>query len=188
MSSAALDGSGAAAQRTLADAIMTKIKQQQDADGQQPQQQQQQESRYAAASGSLLLPLYIYSLLCTASKDFKSASSRIGSAPSCMVQHSMAKQPHPCLLSSLSPHALHHHTPAYILTDIHPACHPPFLCPVSLAGLDSRVLEVYRGVGQLMARYTVGSVPKAFKIIPSLMNWEEVLQLTEPEQWSPHAM
>lgn len=65
---------------------------------------------------------------------------------------------------------------------------PPFLCPVSLAGLDSRVLEVYRGVGQLMARYTVGSVPKAFKIIPSLMNWEEVLQLTEPEQWSPHAM
>jgi essential nuclear protein 1 len=57
-----------------------------------------------------------------------------------------------------------------------------------LEGLDERVIEVYRGVGTLMARYTSGSVPKAFKIIPTLMNWEEVLQLTDPEQWSPHAM
>jgi hypothetical protein len=31
-------------------------------------------------------------------------------------------------------------------------------------------------------------VPKAFKIIPNLLNWEEVLQLTDPENWSPHAM
>lgn len=31
-------------------------------------------------------------------------------------------------------------------------------------------------------------VPKAFKIIPNLLNWEEVLQLTAPEDWSPHAM
>jgi essential nuclear protein 1 len=31
-------------------------------------------------------------------------------------------------------------------------------------------------------------VPKAFKIIPNLLNWEEVLQLTDPEHWSPHAM
>lgn len=31
-------------------------------------------------------------------------------------------------------------------------------------------------------------VPKAFKIIPNLVNWEEVLQLTDPENWSPHAM
>jgi essential nuclear protein 1 len=57
-----------------------------------------------------------------------------------------------------------------------------------LEGVDARVIEVYRGVGALMARFTVGSVPKAFKLIPSLMNWEEVLQLTSPEEWSPHAM
>lgn len=30
-------------------------------------------------------------------------------------------------------------------------------------------------------------VPKAFKIIPNLSNWEEVLYLTEPDNWSPHA-
>ncbi len=37
-------------------------------------------------------------------------------------------------------------------------------------------------------RYTVGKVPKAFKIIPNLKNWEEVLWLTDPDLWSPHAM
>ena len=42
-------------------------------------------------------------------------------------------------------------------------------------GLDPRVVEVYRGVGQLLRRYTVGRLPKAFKIIPNLRNWEEVL-------------
>jgi hypothetical protein len=31
-------------------------------------------------------------------------------------------------------------------------------------------------------------VPKAFKIIPSLTNWEEVLFLTEPDSWTPHAV
>ncbi|KAF8062016.1 hypothetical protein HT031_004276 [Scenedesmus sp. PABB004] len=55
-------------------------------------------------------------------------------------------------------------------------------------GLDAAVVEVYRGVGALLARYTNGKVPKAFKIIPNLVNWEEVLQLTDPEHWSPHAM
>ena len=39
--------------------------------------------------------------------------------------------------------------------------------------LDPRVVEVYRGVGQLLRRYTVGRLPKAFKIIPNLRNWEE---------------
>ena len=29
-------------------------------------------------------------------------------------------------------------------------------------------------VGQYLSRYTSGKVPKAFKIIPSLKNWEEV--------------
>lgn len=53
--------------------------------------------------------------------------------------------------------------------------------------IDPRVVEVYRGVGALLARYKSGKVPKAFKIIPALANWEEVLYLTQPEAWSPHA-
>ncbi|GFH18501.1 uncharacterized protein HaLaN_15319, partial [Haematococcus lacustris] len=55
-------------------------------------------------------------------------------------------------------------------------------------GLDQKVVEVYRAVGKLLSRYTVGKVPKAFKIVPNLKNWEEVLWLTDPDTWSPHAM
>ena len=55
-------------------------------------------------------------------------------------------------------------------------------------GIDEKVVEVYRQVGDLLRRYTTGKVPKAFKIIPALSNWEEVLYLTNPEKWSPHAM
>ena len=55
-------------------------------------------------------------------------------------------------------------------------------------GIDSRVVDVYRQVGDLLRRYTVGKIPKAFKIIPALANWEEVLYLTNPSAWSPHAM
>ena len=53
--------------------------------------------------------------------------------------------------------------------------------------LDPKLVEVYGKVGQLMSRYTTGKVPKAFKIIPTLQNWEDILWLTEPESWSPHA-
>lgn len=75
-------------------------------------------------------------------------------------------------------------------------CHSAALCCCcccccsagSVEGLDDAVIEVYRGVGQLLARFTTGKVPKAFKIIPNLVNWEEILQLTDPEHWSPHAM
>jgi len=55
-------------------------------------------------------------------------------------------------------------------------------------GVDEKVAEVYRQVGDLLRRYTVGKIPKAFKIIPALANWEEVLYLTNPDKWSPHAM
>lgn len=55
-------------------------------------------------------------------------------------------------------------------------------------GLDEKVVQVYRGVGKLLSRYTVGKVPKAFKIIPNLKNWEDVLYLTDPDMWSPQAM
>lgn len=54
--------------------------------------------------------------------------------------------------------------------------------------LDPKVVEVYQGVGKVLSRYTSGKVPKAFKVIPNLQNWEEVLYLTEPENWSPHAV
>ena len=54
--------------------------------------------------------------------------------------------------------------------------------------VSEKVVEVYSRVGELLTRYRAGKVPKAFKIIPSLRNWEEVLLLTNPEKWSSQAM
>ncbi|KAI8332613.1 Bystin-domain-containing protein [Chlamydoabsidia padenii] len=53
--------------------------------------------------------------------------------------------------------------------------------------MNPKVVEVYTKVGQLLSRYKSGKLPKAFKIIPSLNNWEEILYLTDPDNWSPHA-
>lgn len=54
--------------------------------------------------------------------------------------------------------------------------------------MDPRVVEVYRGVSKVLSKYRSGKLPKAFKIIPALSNWEQVLYLTEPETWSAAAM
>ncbi|XP_056462248.1 bystin [Gadus chalcogrammus] len=54
--------------------------------------------------------------------------------------------------------------------------------------LDPRVVEVYRGVNKVLSRYRSGKLPKAFKIIPSLSNWEQILYMTEPETWTAAAM
>lgn len=54
--------------------------------------------------------------------------------------------------------------------------------------LDESVVEIYKEVGKLLSRYTSGKIPQSFKRIPSLVCWAEVLQLTEPEHWSPNAV
>ncbi|NXF12666.1 BYST protein, partial [Smithornis capensis] len=59
-------------------------------------------------------------------------------------------------------------------------------CP--MPQLDPRVLEVYRGVREVLSKYRSGKLPKAFKIIPALSNWEQILYITEPETWTAAAM
>lgn len=53
-----------------------------------------------------------------------------------------------------------------------------------MAELDDRVVDMYKGVRQILSRYRSGKLPKAFKIVPALANWEQILYLTEPESWS----
>ncbi|CAI5716929.1 unnamed protein product [Hyaloperonospora brassicae] len=53
---------------------------------------------------------------------------------------------------------------------------------------DAKIVQVYTGVGKILQRYTSGKLPKAFKVIPSLSYWEDILWLTSPAKWSPHAM
>lgn len=53
--------------------------------------------------------------------------------------------------------------------------------------VDPKLIEVYTEVGRFLSKYKSGKLPKVFKIIPGLSNWEEVLFLTNPETWTPHA-
>jgi len=55
-------------------------------------------------------------------------------------------------------------------------------------GIDPQVLNVYKDVGRYLKTYSSGKLPKAFKLIPNLKNWEQVLELTKPEQWSVQAV
>ncbi|KZC10066.1 PREDICTED: bystin [Dufourea novaeangliae] len=54
--------------------------------------------------------------------------------------------------------------------------------------LDPRVKAMYEGVRDVLAKYRSGKLPKAFKIIPSLRNWEQILYITNPPKWSAAAM
>lgn len=59
---------------------------------------------------------------------------------------------------------------------------------LKMEDVDPRVKEMYEGVRDVMKRYRSGKVPKAFKIIPKLRNWEQILYITEPHNWSAAAM
>ena len=53
--------------------------------------------------------------------------------------------------------------------------------------MDPKVVAAYKKLGTVMKTYKSGKLPKAFKIIPQVANWEELLFLTQPDSWSPHS-
>ena len=53
---------------------------------------------------------------------------------------------------------------------------------------NPEVKRVYSEIGKIFTRYRSGKVPKAFKIIPNLEHWREVIALTRPDLWTSHAM
>ena len=53
--------------------------------------------------------------------------------------------------------------------------------------LDEKIINCYKTVGKILSKYRSGKLPKAFKIIPTLSNWEEILFLTEPDNWTAAA-
>lgn len=59
---------------------------------------------------------------------------------------------------------------------------------MKIEDLDPRVKDMYEGVRDVMRKYRSGKVPKAFKVIPKLRNWEQILFVTEPQQWTASAM
>jgi essential nuclear protein 1 len=53
--------------------------------------------------------------------------------------------------------------------------------------VSPKVMEVYSKVGAILSRYKSGPLPKPFKILPTIPNWEYILPYTEPEQWTTNA-
>lgn len=52
------------------------------------------------------------------------------------------------------------------------------LIGVKLQDVDPRVVQMYKGVKQVLTTYRSGKLPKAFKLIPKLRNWEQILYIT----------
>ena len=64
----------------------------------------------------------------------------------------------------------------------------PFEPPEGAVEIPIKVMETFTKVGQLLSRYKSGPLPKPFKVIPTLPQWPELLDITRPEKWSPHAV
>lgn len=54
--------------------------------------------------------------------------------------------------------------------------------------LEPKVVDAYKKLGVVLKTYRSGKLPKAFKVIPMVSNWEELLFLTQPHRWSRHAV
>ncbi|TGO89706.1 hypothetical protein BPOR_0097g00100 [Botrytis porri] len=50
-----------------------------------------------------------------------------------------------------------------------------------------KVMEVYTKIGLILSRYKSGKLPKPFKILPTVPNWEDILVITRPDKWTPNA-
>jgi len=44
-------------------------------------------------------------------------------------------------------------------------------------------LADWNRIGMILSRYKSGPLPKPFKVLPTIPHWEEILQITRPEQW-----
>jgi essential nuclear protein 1 len=53
--------------------------------------------------------------------------------------------------------------------------------------MDPRIVQTYTLLGDILNTYTSGKLPKAFNILPVTENWEEIIEFTNPLNWSPQA-
>ncbi|KAI0852526.1 Bystin-domain-containing protein [Daldinia vernicosa] len=53
--------------------------------------------------------------------------------------------------------------------------------------IPPKVVEVYTKIGLILSRYKSGQLPKPFKILPTVPHWEDIIQYTNPDQWTPNA-
>lgn len=65
---------------------------------------------------------------------------------------------------------------------------PAFIPPPGAVEIPARVAETFTKVGQLLTRYKSGPLPKPFKVLPTLPQWPDLLAMTRPDLWTPHAV
>ncbi|KAL8804782.1 MAG: hypothetical protein Q9182_002374 [Xanthomendoza sp. 2 TL-2023] len=59
--------------------------------------------------------------------------------------------------------------------------------PEEAVEMPVKVMEVYSKIGLFLSRYKSGKLPKPFKVIPTLPQWQELLSITRPEEWTANA-
>ncbi|UKJ89540.1 hypothetical protein MACJ_002791 [Theileria orientalis] len=62
------------------------------------------------------------------------------------------------------------------------------LTQVTKEDVLAKIRPVYKEIGVYLSKYRSGGLPKAFKVLPKMSNWLEMVQLTNPSTWSPNAM
>ena len=60
--------------------------------------------------------------------------------------------------------------------------------PEDAVELPAKVIEAYGRIAGFMSRYKSGKLPKPFKVLPTLPQWELLLSITRPEAWTPNAV
>ncbi|KAK5137300.1 hypothetical protein LTR08_000270 [Meristemomyces frigidus] len=60
--------------------------------------------------------------------------------------------------------------------------------PDDAVELPAKVVEVYTQIGLILSRYKSGKLPKPFKILPTLPQWDILLSITRPDTWTPNAV
>ncbi|EEP77685.1 bys protein [Uncinocarpus reesii 1704] len=60
--------------------------------------------------------------------------------------------------------------------------------PEDAVQIPMKAVEVYEKVGLLLSRYKSGPLPKPFKILPTLPYWDTLLDITQPDKWTPNTI
>jgi len=54
--------------------------------------------------------------------------------------------------------------------------------------LPRAAIQMFKSVANICKNWTNGKLPQSFKMIPQLDDWEEILYLCKPDEWTPHIM
>ena len=60
--------------------------------------------------------------------------------------------------------------------------------PSDAVEIPAKVADVFQKCALILSRYKSGPLPKPFKVLPTLPSWPSLLSMTQPQNWTPHAV